>query len=224
MLHQILPQIHIQGGGSKVIQHLIQYLVVLVFLYASIFMAKKFGGGAGAAIVGNANRFMKWGAGMGKGYGMWGSVARGTGQVTGATNMYKGVKSGIAKQPYWRHLTKEGREASSKESQGRWEDRVAPFNIANVRKKSEERKNDAEAAIERDARNGDPVAILQAMTRGGGVAERLMTDPRVLQMMDQHDDLRNAAYKGLRDNGQHHLQVANETRRRIGGTPGTPLG
>ena len=201
---------------NTTINNIIHYLVVLIFLYASIFMAKKFGGAAGAAIVGNANRFMKWGAGMTKTGGVWGAGAR----VTGAADVYKGVKQGIGKQPYWRVLTKEGREARSKERQGRWSKGLAPFDIADARKGSEERKNDSEANIRRDAASGDPAAILQGLGRGGGLANDLMTDPRynrqVLQMLDQHPELRNAAYKSLRDNGQHHLQVANETRRTIG--------
>jgi hypothetical protein len=210
-----IKQNDVNIGAS--ITNIVHYLVVLVFLYASIFMAKQFGGGVGGAIVGNANRFMKWGAGMGKGGGFWGGAAR----VTGAASVFSGIKGGIAQRPGLKYFTKEGREASRKETEEKWKERVAPFNIATARKKSEERKNDSDASIEADAQRGDPAAILQAMNRGGGIAERLMTNNVVLQALDQYDDLRNTSYKSMRDNGQHHLQVANEARRNIGGAPGT---
>ncbi len=222
-LSQHLPKVTgvlqgVPGNTSSTIGplliNIVNYLTTIIFLYASIIMAKQFGGGVGAAVVGNANRFMKWAGGMTKGGGMWGGVAR----VTGAADVYKGIKQGIGKQPYWRVLTKEGREAKRKETREKWERRFAPFNIADAKKKSEERKNDAEADIERDALNGDIAAIIQASSRGGGLAQRVFANNRVRELMRQYADLRNTAYKNLRDNNQSHIQAELEAERRIPAT------
>lgn len=207
----ILPQINIQGGGSIVIQRIIQYLVVLVFLYASIIMAKQFGGGAGAAIVGNANRFMKWAGGMTKGGGMWGAGA----SLTGASDVYKGIRGGVAKQPYWRILTKEGWDARHKERQERWEGRVAPFNIANVKKNAKEMENDSKAKIDTGVKNGSAAAIFESARRGDLTAAQL-ADPRVRKLMQQYPDFEKAVYKNLRDSGNAQVQYADFIDRNPG--------
>lgn len=193
---------------SATITNITHYLTTIVFLYASIFMAKKFGGGAGAAIVGNANKFMKWGAGMTKTGGMWGAGAR----VTGAADVYKGVKQGIGKQPFWRVLTKEGRTAASKERQEKWEGRLAPFDIANVKKKSKEIDGDDLVKVNAGVAKGDAASILQAASRGKLTAAQLATS-KVRKAMEQNADFENSVYKNLRDTGNGHLQYADMVSR-----------
>ena len=204
----ILPQINIPGGGGAtetlVIQHIIRYLVVLVFLYASIIMANKFGIYAAAGITGNANRFMKWAGGMTKGGGMWGGAAR----VTGTADVYKGVKGGIAKQPVWRMLTKEGREAKSRERQERWEGRVAPFNIANAQKKAKELENVDIAKINTGIAKGDAASILEAARRGK-LTDAQLASSSVRNLMNKSTDFEAATYKNLRSSGNGHLQYSD---------------
>jgi hypothetical protein len=172
-------------------------------------MAKKFGGGAGAAVVGNANKFMKWGAGMTKGGGAWGGAAR----ITGAADVYKGIKSGIAQREGLRMLTKEGREAASKERQEKWKERVAPFSIATAKKKAKERENDAKEDILRDAAKGDAAAILEASRRGIDTEKKdLWTNKAVLKALG-NNDLREAAYGNLRDKGKTHNVIDAEIAR-----------
>lgn len=202
---------------TTTIYNITHYLTVLVFLYASIFMAKQFGGAAGAAIVGNANRVMKWAGGLSKGGGMWGSLARGTAQVTGATNMYKGVKGGIAQQPVLRMLTKEGREARSKESQEKWAEKIAPFNISNVKKKSKELENAPKATVDAGVKSGKAEHIFEAARRGDLTAAQLKTQ-EVRTLMEQYPDFEKAIYKNLRDSGKADVQYADFMDRNPGVT------
>ena len=204
------------------VNNITHYLTVLVFLYASIFMAKQFGGAAGAAIVGNANRVMKWAGGMTKGGGMWGSLARGTGQVTGVSNMYRGAKEGVSQQPFWRMLTKKGREASSKESQEKWEEKVAPFNIANVRKKQKEMENDAQSKVDAGVSKGNAASILEA-SRRGTLTSAQMQDPKVKKLLQQYPDIQKDIFKNLADKGQTFKRAEFEATSQIG-APGTVNG
>lgn len=214
----ILPQVNlqVQGTGGQVIQHIIVYFVVLVFLYASIIMAKQFGGGAGAAIVGNANKFMKWAGGMGKGGGMWGGIARGT----GVADVYKGVKGGIAQRPRWRILTKEGREAASKERQERWKERTAPFNIATARKKAKELEGESHATIDAGVDRGDAASIMESAKRGRLTPAQLAANQDILIA---NADLRADVFKNLRESGNSHLQydfeIANAAALGVSGAP-----
>lgn len=223
-LEDALPHLTNNAGGgvqytaqnfSTTVNNITHYLTVIVFLYASIFMAKKFGGGAGAAIVGNANKFMKWGAGATKTGGIWGAGAR----MTGAADVYKGVKGGIAKQPGWRILTKEGREARSKEKQEKWEEKVAPFNISNVRKKAKEMENDAQGKIDTGVRKGNAAAIHEA-SRRGTLTVAQMQDPRVKKLMQQNPDFQKDIFKNLADKGQAYKQAEFQAIDQIG-APGT---
>lgn len=103
------------GQIDVTVNSIIQYLLVIIFLYASIIMAKKFGGVAGAAVVGNANRFMKWGAGMTKGGGMWGAGARGVAWGGRTTGISGGVGQMIGASRFGKYLTKKGREDAQKD-------------------------------------------------------------------------------------------------------------
>ena len=198
-----------------VIQNILPYFTNLVFLYASIIIANKFGIQFAGAITSRANKWMGRAAKLG-GAGLL--VAGTLGQYRRVKDMYEGAKRGISQRPGWRVLTKEGREAVSKERQGRVEEKIAPFDISRTRRKADERKNDSEEKLRKDWAQGSADAVLQASSRGGRLAEDLMRDQRVLQMLDENEDLRNDVYKNLRKNGQHHLQVSDEERRTI--TPG----
>ncbi|OGI25613.1 MAG: hypothetical protein A3J76_06075 [Candidatus Moranbacteria bacterium RBG_13_45_13] len=117
-LQNALPQIKQRAGGQSVdatVTNIIHLLTVLVFLYASIIMAKKFGGGAGAAIVGNANRFMKWAGGMTKGGGIWGAGARGVAWGARTTGVSGAVTQKLQQSRIGRLLTKTGREEAQEE-------------------------------------------------------------------------------------------------------------
>lgn len=188
---------------TTTIYNITHYLTVLVFLYASIFMAKQFGGGAGAAIVGNANRVMKWAGGMSKGGGMWGSGARLAGGVTGVSNMYRGAKEGVSQQPFWRMLTKKGREASSKESQEKWEERVAPFSMATARKKAKEGEFKDQAKVDAGIARGNTEDLLIGSKRGTLTPEQL-ENSKVQQLIASSPELRKEVLGNLRDKGQSH--------------------
>jgi hypothetical protein len=203
------------GSTIFTMKYFISYMVTVIFLYASLVISQKFGTAFAGAIVGNANNVLKWGAGMTKGGGMWGAGAR----VTGAADMYKGVKGGIAKQPGWRMLTKKGREAKSKENQQKWEEKVAPFNIANVRKKAKEMENDSQDKINAGVGRGDAASIHEASRRGALTAAQ-MQDPRVKELLQKNPDLQKDIFKNLADKGQAYKQAEFQATEQIG-APGT---
>lgn len=205
-----LPKLAQTTSGQTMdatVGNIINFTVVLVFLYASIFMAKQFGGGFGAAVVGNANKFMKWAGGMTKTGGMWGWGSRTLG-VTG------GVSQRLQQSGWTRWMTKEGRKRIQK---GR-EAAVASFlGVTGARTKrlkedADNLKNESNANIIRMAQGGDMVAAYVASTRGilnnniiNAIQPRLARDA----------DMRNEFVRNARKNGQAHqalnirLQTAN---------------
>jgi hypothetical protein len=111
----INPQSSMPGMGGNITQHIVQYLVVLVFLYASIIMSQQFGIAAASGIVGNANKFMKWAGGMSKGGGMWGAGARGVAYGGRTTGVSGGIGQAIGASRFGKYLTKKGRETAQKD-------------------------------------------------------------------------------------------------------------
>jgi hypothetical protein len=201
-LENALPQLttstNSPGGAnlSATVNNIIHYLVVLVFLYASIFMAKKFGGGAGAAIVGNANKFMKWGAGMTKTGGVWGAMGRTTG-VTG------GVSQRLQQSGLTRWMTKEGRKRNQKAMEARVAGvlGVTGARTKRLKEAADDLKNESNANIQRMAAGGDMVAAYVASNRG------ILNDNIVNAIQPQlarDADTRNEFVRNARKNGQAH--------------------
>jgi hypothetical protein len=199
----ILPQINIQGGepsaaGNLVIQHIIRYAVVLVFLYASIFMAKKFGGGAGAAITNWGDKALKGGwfrkGGWPREVVAWGS------RTTGVTG---GVSQKMQQSGWTRWMTAEGR----KRNQKRREAGVASFlGVTGARTKrlkedAENLKNESNANIIRMAEAGDMVAAFVASSRGI-LNENIVN--AALPHLAGDADMRNEFVRNARKNGQAH--------------------
>ncbi|MDD3487031.1 MAG: hypothetical protein PHF35_01470 [Candidatus Moranbacteria bacterium] len=217
-LSSALPEVSPVKDGTNIedtITNIVHYLTTIIFLYASIFMAKQFGGGAGATIVGNANKFMKWGAGMTKGGGMWGAAVRLPEKVPIAGNYYKGMKSGIAQRRGWRILNKEGRAEMAKDAQETGKSITAPFNIANVKKKAKERENDSEASIVSDALKGDSAAIMVASQMGytkDANGNDIWTSPKLVKAL-ANDDVRKSVYGNLRKKGKASSVIDAETVR-----------
>lgn len=202
-LGTFLPKMTTAASGQTMdatVGNIINFLVVLVFLYASILMAKQFGGGVGGAVVGNANKFMKWGSGFYKGGGMWGGAAR----ITGAADVYKGVKQGIAERKGWRVLTKEGREKASKEREERWKKKVAPFSMAAARKEADDRKNDDQKKVDAGIAKGNAADLLIASKRGTLTDEQIAS-AAVISTISQSKELRKEVLGNLRDKGNTHL-------------------
>jgi hypothetical protein len=212
-LENALPQLtastNSPGGAnlSTTVNNIVHYLVVLVFLYASIFMAKKFGGGAGAAVVGNANRFMKWGAGMTKTGGAWGAMGRTTG-VTG------GVSQRLQQSGLTRWMTKEGRKRNQKAMEARVAGALGVTGARTKRLKeaADDLKNESNANIVRMAEGGDIVAAYVASNRG-----ILDDDSRIINaimpQLARDEDMRNEFVRNARKNGQTHqaLQIRMQT-------------
>jgi hypothetical protein len=146
---------------------------------------------------------------------MWGSLARGTGQVTGVSNMYKGAKKGVSQQPYWRMLTKEGRVAKSKESQAKWEEKVAPFNISNVLKKQKEMENDSQGKVDAGVNKGNAESILESARRGTLTSAQMQSE-KVKKLMQQYPDMQKHVFKNLADKGQTFKQAEFLATDRIG--------
>jgi len=199
-----LPELSQSAGTSAsldiLIKNIIHYLIVLIFLYASIIMSKQFGIFASNGIVGNANKFMKWGAKIG-GTGL---LAAGTlGQYWRAKDAAKGTLSGISQRPGMSWLTKESREKNSKERQARAAERFAPFNIAAVRKKQKELENESHATVDRGVARGDSASIMEAARRGRlSVAQLNANRDRLIQ----YADFRNDVFKNLKESGNSHMQ------------------
>jgi len=194
-LGNVLPKLN-SPNQSPIIMTLIQYFTTLVFLYASIFMAKKMGGGAGAAIVGNANKFMKWGAGMTKTGGVWGAMGRTTG-VTG------GVSQRLQQSGLTRWMTKEGRKRNQKAMEARVAGvlGVTGARTKRLKEAADDLKNESNANIQRMAEGGDMVAAYVASNRGilndnivNAIQPRLARDA----------DMRNEFVRNARKNGQAH--------------------
>ena len=121
-----LDESHFRDLASKVndtsksvvsLQNFIPFITVLVFLYASIIMAQKFGIAFAGAITSRANQFMKW-AGKGVGYRMPKWAASRTG-IPGA------VRQKVESVPFAkRWLTKEGWKESLEDRQARMAERM----------------------------------------------------------------------------------------------------
>lgn len=191
-----LPRINIQGDGNIVIQHIISYLTVLVFLYASIIMSQQFGLFAANAIVGNANKFMKWAGGMTKTGGMWGWGSRSLG-VTG------GVSQRLQQSGLTRWMTKEGRKRIQR---GR-EAAVASFlGVTGARTKrlkeaADDLKNESNVNIQRMAEGGDMVAAYVASNRG--ILNNNIVNA-IQPQLNRDADMRNEFVRNARKNGQAH--------------------
>lgn|GEM_PF-1152910 len=180
--------------------NIIHYLTVLVFLYASIFMAKKFGGGVGAAVVGNANKFMRWGSGFYKGGGMWGGLAR----VTTVAPRYRGLKAGLAERPGWRYLTKEGREKAAKEMEEKTKGKIAPFSMAAERKAAKDEENKDQAKVDAGVLKGSAKDILISSKRGTLTDEQIAS-AAFLKTISQSKEMRKEVLGNLKDKGNTHL-------------------
>ena len=147
-------------GVSLIVSNMIQYLVVIIFLYASIFMAKKFGGGAGAAIVGNANRFMKW-----AGTGAYKAPYRATAGTLRATGVTGGVQQRIAASRLGKYLTKGGRKNAQEEREAAMAERFGvkgakdKFALKKMAEKTKQWKDqgilDDEIKLREQLKNGD---------------------------------------------------------------------
>jgi hypothetical protein len=206
-LSSVLPEItRVQNSGpasfNKLSTNIIHYIVVLVFLYASIFMAKKFGGGAGSAVTNWGNKALKGGwfrkGGWPREIAGWGA------RTTGAADVYKGVKQGIGKQPGWRILTKEGREAKSKERQEKWTGKVAPFSMADERKKAKEEEFKDQAKVDAGIAKGSAKDLLIGSKRGTLTPEQLEKNSKAQQLLASSPELRKEVLGNLRDKGQSH--------------------
>jgi hypothetical protein len=166
-LDSVLPHLTTSTSASGMaslgttVNNIAHYLTVLVFLYASIFMAKKFGGGAGAAIVGNANKFMKW-AGKGSYRApAWASRAFG---VTGATSQKM-------QQSRWtRWATKQGRADSQEEWEAKVGEKIGVRGAMEkqVQKRAKKYKDEhyTEAALKTMAAKGDAAAAFRLAEDG----------------------------------------------------------
>lgn len=180
----VLPRLNVTGGND-VIQHIIIYLTVLVFLYASVIMSQQFGIFAANAIVGNANKFMKWAGGMTKTGGMWGWGSRSLGLTGGFSQaaQYYGLPT--------RWMTKAGRQ----KNQARMAARVASalgvkgawFNTFQKRAKEENEGLDNDSVIAK-AQAGDQYAALQAVMNGDG--DDLGVFKTVLDIVEKHPEVR----------------------------------
>jgi len=123
------------AGLSAIISNMVQYLLVIVFLYASVIMSNKFGIYAAAGIVGNANRFMRWAGGMTKGGGMWGSMGRGAAWGSRTTGITGGVQQKIAASRFGKYLTQKGREEAQKDREAAMAERIGVKGAKEAREK-----------------------------------------------------------------------------------------
>lgn len=178
-LSEFLPQLTAKTSGTNVdqlIQNSIHYITTIVFLYASIFMAKKFGGAAGSAVVGNANKFMKWGTGMTKTGGVWGWTSRATG-VTGATSQK------LQQSKWTRWATKEGRKEAQEEHEAWLGEKIGVKGAMErqVQKRAKKYKDEhyTEEALKSMAAKGDAAAAF---------------------LLSENGDMDNATYAALQSN------------------------
>lgn len=184
-----------------VVQFIIPFFVVLVFLYASIIIADKFGIQFAGAITSRANRWMGRAAKLG-GAGL---LAAGTlGQYRRVKDTYQGIKSGISQRPGWRVLTKEGRETVSKKRREDWEEKVAPFDISRERKKANDNKNASQGKVDTGVERGEAWALLLASKRGSLTADQLRSQA-VQNIIQKSPELRKELLGNLRDKGDLHL-------------------
>lgn len=167
-----LPTVQIAQGDfiSNIVSNILQYSTTIIFLYASIFMAKKFGGGAGAAVVGNANRFMKWGAGMGKGHGMWGAGARGVAYGAKTTGVSGAVSQRLQQSKLGRLFTKSGREEALEEREAALAEKIGVkgAKARQVQKRAKKLKDEhySEAALKAMVAKGDEAAAYRLAEDG----------------------------------------------------------
>jgi hypothetical protein len=192
----INPQSSMPGMSGNITQHMVQYFVVLVFLYASIIMAKQFGLQFSDAIIKNADKFMKWGAGMTKTGGVWGAMGRTTG-VTG------GVSQRLQQSGLTRWMTKEGRKRNQKTMEARVAGvlGVTGARTKRLKEAADDLKNESNTNIQRMAAGGDMVAAYVASNRG------ILNDGIVTAIQPQlarDADMRNEFVRNARKNGQAH--------------------
>jgi hypothetical protein len=211
-----LGSITITGYSSKltaIASNMVQYFVVIVFLYAAVIMGQQFGIQFASGVTKWADRSLKGGwfrkGGWPREIGAWGA------RTTGAADVYKGVKKGISQRPGFSWLDKESWEKKSKARQEKWEGKVAPFNIAAARKKAKDRENDSEKDILRDAAAGKQDAIIVASKKGfskDNNGNDLWTNPNVIRALE-NEELRKEAYGNLRDKGKTNSVIDGEIAR-----------
>ena len=198
--------------ATWVIASILPYFTTLVFLYASIIIANKFGIQFAGAITSRADKWMGRAVKLG-GAGLL--VAGTLGQYRRMKDMYEGAKRGISQRPGWRVLTKEGREEISKGRREKWEEKFAPPSISRDRKKAKEKENASQAEVDSGVARGEGWALLLASKRGTLTADQLK-NPTVQKAFQQSPELRKEALENLRSKGNLHLaallrqQTANE--------------
>ncbi|MFA5872045.1 MAG: hypothetical protein WC858_05015 [Parcubacteria group bacterium] len=197
-----------QGGSSfftYVIQTVLPYMIVLVFLYASLIVSQKFGIQFAGAITSRANKVMNRAAKA----GAMGALTVGTfGGYQWGRDAYQGARKGVSQSPGWRMLTKEGREAKSKERQGKWEERFAPLSMARVQKNAKELENVDLGIVQSGVKRGDSASILEAARRGK-ITDRELASKPVRDLINKNADFEAAVYKNLRNSGNGHLQYSD---------------
>ncbi|MFH0930200.1 MAG: hypothetical protein V1814_03035 [Candidatus Moraniibacteriota bacterium] len=187
-------------GTSMIVSNMVHYLTVIVFLYASVIMANKFGIYAAAGIIGNANKFMKWAGGMTKTGGVWGWGSRRSG-VTG------GVSQALQQSKWLRSLTKAGRQKGQAEREAAIASGlgVREAKFKNLQKQSKEKYKDADSSsVIADADAGKIEAVLEAAERGDMDDLKRLFNPKVLGAI--------AETPGLRDHLRHLYRKNNQTQ------------
>jgi hypothetical protein len=91
-------------------KYFISYMVTIVFLYASLVISQKFGTAFAGAIVGNADKALKW---AGKGAAM--APYRAAAGLSRATGVTGGIKQAIGASRFGKYVTKEGRKNAQEE-------------------------------------------------------------------------------------------------------------
>jgi len=187
--------------ATWVIANLLPYFTTLVFLYAAIIIADKFGIQFAGAITSRANKWMGRAAKLG-GVGL---LAAGTlGQYWRVRDAYKGAKQGISQRPWLGLLTKEGWKAASKKRQEEWEEKFAPPSISRDRKKAKEKENASQAEINTGIAKGEGWALLLASKKGTLTADQLK-NPTIQKAIQQSPELRQEVLENLRNKGDLHL-------------------
>ena len=97
----------------------ISYMIVVVFLYASIIMAQKFSIMFAGTVTGYAGKAMK-GTGKWLGKGTY-KAPRWAARTAGITG---GIAAGIGASRFGKYLTKEGRKAAQEERETKWAERM----------------------------------------------------------------------------------------------------
>ncbi|OGI25084.1 MAG: hypothetical protein A3J76_02520 [Candidatus Moranbacteria bacterium RBG_13_45_13] len=153
-------------GMGELLVKIVSYLTVLVFLYASIIMANKFSLQFSQAVIGTADRALKWGIGMASGYraGRW-FAKKAVPYVTkaGLRKFDRDVLVPLGISPRaikegWQKSAQEVEERVMKPAAARWEDH---WNKFWGRKKAPDYKKNVqfESDIERDTKEQRNVSV-----------------------------------------------------------------